>query len=64
MEQNQQSQEEIIEQLSESLALKLAKKLRERQINVEQMTKATQTFSYLINQEKDIKKIKDFVGNF
>lgn len=64
MTPNQQSQEELIEQLSETLALKLAKKLREGEISIEQMAKTTQTFSILINKENNIEKIKEFVENF
>lgn len=63
MDQSQQ-QDELIEQLSETLVLKLAKKLKEAKISIAQFGQTAQTFSILINDENNIEKIKEFVENF
>jgi len=52
-----------IEGLSEQLSLKLAQKLRSRQIDVAKMAEIIQAFFYQIHIAKDFEEIKKFVEN-
>ena len=60
--QNNQVPEEI-EKLSEQLSLKLAEKLRSRQIDVAKMAYTIQAFVYYVNVGKGLEELEKFVNN-
>jgi hypothetical protein len=53
-----------IEKLSKDFSFKLAKKLEEKKITIEEMAYIINDFFVLLNKTNNIKKIKEFVDKF